>query len=56
MKEPEQIFRIEYYINDTIQLPSKEVVRMKPLMDSEIAELFVKDLISNYISKKYKIV
>ena len=25
MKEPEQIFRIEYYINDTIQLLLKEV-------------------------------
>lgn len=56
MKEPEQIFKIEYYINDTIQLPSKEVIKMKPLMDPEVGELFVKDLISNYISKNYKIV
>lgn len=56
MKEPEKIFKIQYYINDTVQLPSKEVIKTKPLMDPEVAELLVKDLVSNYISKKYKII
>ena len=56
MKEPEKIVNIQYYINNTVQLPSKEVIKTKPLFDQEIAELLVKDLIANYISKKYKIV
>lgn len=56
MKEPEKIVNIQYYINDTVQLPSKEVIKTRPLVDQEVAELLVKDLISNYISKNYKIV
>lgn len=56
IKEPEKIFKIEYYINDTVQLPSKEVIKTKPLIDHEISELLVKDFIYNYISKNYKII
>lgn len=56
MKEPEKIVNIQYYINDTVQLPSKEVIKTRPLVDQEVAELLVKDLISNYISKNYRIV
>jgi len=56
MMEPEKIFKIEYYINDTIQLPSKEVIKIEPMLDKEKAEMLVKDLIVNYISKNYEII
>jgi hypothetical protein len=56
MMEPENIFKIEYYINDTIQLPTEEVVSLKSFLDREVAEMLVKDLIVNYISKNYRII
>jgi hypothetical protein len=56
MMEPEKIFKIEYYINDIIQFPSKEIVKIDPMMDSEMADMYVKDLVFNYISKKYEII
>lgn len=56
MMEPENIFKIEYYINDIIQLPTKEVVSVDPLVDKEVSEMLVKDLIFNYISKNYRII
>jgi hypothetical protein len=55
MMEPENIFKIEYYINDIIQL-STEVASVDPLVDKEVAEMLVKDLIINYISKNYRII
>jgi hypothetical protein len=56
MMEPEKIFKIEYYVNDTIQMPSKEIIKIEPVMDGEVADLYVKDLVLNYISKNYEIV
>ena len=56
MMEPEKIFKIEYYINDLIQMPSKEIIKIDPMMDAEAAEMYVKDLIVNYINKQYEIV
>lgn len=56
MMEPDNIFRIEYYINDILLMPSKEVIKVNPLLDSEIAELYVKELAENYIKKKYELI
>lgn len=56
MMEPEKIFKIEYYVNDVIQMPSKETIKIEPVMDGEVADLYVKDLVLNYISKNYEIV
>ena len=56
MMEPDNIFRIEYYINDILLMPSKEVVKINSLIDSEIAELYVKELAENYIKKKYELI
>jgi len=56
MMEPDNIFRIEYYINDILLIPSKEVVKVNSLIDSEMAELYVKDLTENYIRKKYELI
>lgn len=56
MEQPEEINSIEYYINDTVKLPSKEIVKVGPLMDVEVSDLLVKDLLHNYISKNYKII
>ena len=56
MMEPDNIFRIEYYINDILLMPSKEVVKVNSLIDSEMAELYVKDLTENYIRKKYELI
>jgi hypothetical protein len=54
--EPDNIFRIEYYINDILLMPSKEVIKVNPLLDSEIAEFYVKELTENYIKKKYELI
>lgn len=56
MMEPDNIFRIQYYINDILLMPSKEVIKVNPLLDSEIAELYVKELAENYIKKKYELI
>lgn len=56
MMEPDNIFRIEYYINDILLMPSKEVIKVNPLLDSEIAEFYVKELTENYIKKKYELI
>lgn len=56
MMEPDNIFRIQYYINDVLIMPTKEVVKVNPLVDSEIAELYVKDLADNYIKKNYELI
>ena len=56
MMEPDNIFRIQYYINDVLIMPTKEVVKVNPLIDSEIAELYVKDLADNYIKKNYELI
>ena len=56
MMEPDNIFRIEYYINDILLMPSKEVVKVNSLIDSEMAELYVKDLTEKYIRKKYELI
>lgn len=56
MNEPEHIFKFDYYINDIIKMPSKELVRIEPMVDAEIADLYVKDLIANYINKNYKLI
>lgn len=56
MMDPDKIFKIEYYVNDIIQFEYKEVVKIDPLVDNEVAELLVKDLFVNYIQKKYETV
>lgn len=56
MMEPDNIFRIQYYINDILLMPSKEVIKVNPLLDSEIAEFYVKELAENYIKKKYELI
>lgn len=56
MMEPDNIFRIQYYVNDILIIPTKEVVKVKPLIDSEIAELYVKELADNYIKKNYELI
>lgn len=56
MMEPDNIFRIQYYINDILLMPSKEVIKVNPLLDSEIAEFYVKELTENYIKKKYELI
>ena len=55
MMEPDNIFKIGFYINDIVISPtSKEIIKVDPLIDSEVAELYVKDLISNYLKNKYE--
>lgn len=56
MNEPNKIFKVEYYINNIIKLPSKEVVKTDIMLDEEISEMYVKDLIVNHIEKKYQII
>lgn len=56
MMEPDNIFRIQYYVNDIVIMPTKEVIKVEPLLDSEIAELYVKDLADNYIKKNYELI
>lgn len=56
MNEPNKIFKAEYYINNIIKLPSKEVVKTDIMLDEEISEMYVKDLIVNHIEKKYQII
>lgn len=56
MMEPDKIFKLDYYINDIIQLENKEVLKIEPFLDLEVAELLVKDLFVNYIQKKYETV
>ena len=56
MNEPEEIFGIEYYINDLVIMPNLTVVRVDPHIDEEVAEFYVKDFFVNYLEKKYKIV
>ncbi|MEY4571016.1 MAG: hypothetical protein RLZ10_209 [Bacteroidota bacterium] len=56
MDKPDEINSFEYYINDTVKLPSKQNIKVGNLLDDEMAELFVKDLIHNHIKNKYKII
>ena len=46
---------IDFYINDIVISPtSREIIKIDPLLDNEVAELYVKDLISNYLKNKYE--
>lgn len=56
MMEPDNIFRIQYYVNDIVKMPTKEVIKVEPLLDSEIAEFYVKELADNYIKKNYELI
>lgn len=56
MDNPDEIKSFEYYVNDTVKLPTKQSIKVGNLLDSEIAELFVKDTIHNHIKNKYKII
>lgn len=56
MMEPDKIFKLDFYINDVIQMEYKELVKIEPLIDKEVAELLVKDLFVNHIQKKYQTV
>lgn len=56
MDNPDEIKSFEYYVNDTVKLPTKQSIKVGNLLDSEIAELFVKDTIHNHIKIKYKII
>lgn len=56
MMEPDKISNVKFYINDTVEMQYKELIKIEPLIDLEAAELFVKDLFINYISKNYDIV
>lgn len=56
MMEPDKICKIEFYINDVVEMEYQEQIKIEPLIDQEVAELLVKDLFINYISKNYEIV
>lgn len=56
MTQPNQIFKIDYYINDIVPMPNKNRVKIDEILDKEKAEMFVKDLVHNYISKNYNII
>jgi len=53
MMEPDNIFKIDFYINDIVEF-RRDNVKVDPLLDNEVAELYVKDLISNYLKNKYE--
>lgn len=56
MNEPEEIFGIDFYINDVLTLPNNSVVKIDPQLDEQMAEFYVKDFFVNHLEKKYKIV
>lgn len=50
---PGKLYRFEYYINDTVLLPSKFNAKTDKLVDEEKAKFYAMDFIINYLEKKF---
>lgn len=55
-REPGQVFRICFWINDKVLLPDGELATAGKLLDEEKASYFVLDFIEQYIKKNYTFV
>jgi len=54
--QPNEIFKINYWINNKVVMPNRELVTTDNLIENELSTYYVLDFIKNYISINYKII
>lgn len=56
MEQPGEIFRISFWINSKVRLPSGEIAHAGKLLDEERASYFIMDFCERYLKKNYAFV